>query len=310
MFLLLLLWLCFGLVFVLGKMALEFYSVLDFIFLRMIIAGSILLALEGKFWKSFKPYKQNASHSILGFIPTSILLLITSVAHMLLPFILEYNATMHLHPTKISLIYSLSPFITAIISIILLQERITILKGFGLILGWLATMITIFSSSDFNYDSLLRKTFITETPELTLLCAIISASFAWFLVKELMDRNIHLSLINGSTMFIAGIGIFIFKNLSSQQCQLCYTFAIIPWQGWSLLICTMTLSNFIGYPLYSYLLKSYSATALSLSGFMCPIFTTMLSYIILGSHELNILHLASFILGLLGLGLYQANLKE
>lgn len=310
MYLLFLLWLCFAFVFVFGKLALSFFSIFDFIFLRMITAGTLLLFYELFFGDRFLSLRKKSlpkieNGSLLEKIPLPLLLILTSTMHMLIPFILEYKATLILHPTTISLLYSFSPFITAIISIGLKQEILTLNKALGLSLGWMATLFTFLPSINFNISGLIQLDSFNVIPEIILLGAIVSASLAWFLVKELMNRGLSLSLINGLTMFCAGIGIFVFKNYLSTSCNLCTTFFDIPWNGWALLATTTLLSNFIGYTLYSYLLNFYSATILSLSGFLCPIFTATVAHFLLAQNNFTGYYLLSFILGIIGLLIYE-----
>ena len=63
------------------------------------------------------------------------------------------------------------------------------------------------------------------------------------------------------------------------------------------------LANFIGYNLYGYLLRHYSATFLSLAGFITPFFTIILGWFFL-SEQLTLPFLVSFVLTIFSLYLF------
>jgi drug/metabolite transporter (DMT)-like permease len=109
-------------------------------------------------------------------------------------------------------------------------------------------------------------------PEIMLLLSISCAAYAWFIIKELMNKKYSLVFINGFAMLCGGMASFL-TWFFARQIGLISGPAIINGQLFlvytSLLI---ILSNFIVYNLYGWLLNYYSITLITMAGFLCPIF--------------------------------------
>jgi drug/metabolite transporter (DMT)-like permease len=83
-------------------------------------------------------------------------------------------------------------------------------------------------------------------------------------------------------------------------------FLQIPKVQWLWFFVIVGLSNFVGYPLYTKLLGTYTPTFMSLSGFLCPVITATLGYLVLGEQILFKSLLLSLIFGSLGLLVYSS----
>ncbi len=296
-FLVPLMWAIFGLVFVIGKEALNYFYFLDFVALRAVIVGGFLLCYNFLVFPGLR--NQNVETlKKLSLKDWGIFCLITLV-HIYLPFTLEYWATQHLTSVKIALLYSFSPFATMAIAILLKAEKFGPLKILALIIGLVGSSV---ATTHGDFSSLIG--FNWSLFDLVLLCAIIFSSLAWFLIAKLMSRGVGISLINGASMFATGMLIMSAQFImSSGKGLLNSNIWSVPREGWLLICSIMLLSNFIGYYLYGKLLKDFSPTFISLSGFLCPLFTFIFSYLLFGA-VLDLSFCLSIAIGMLGIFVY------
>lgn len=303
-FLLVVMWAIFGLVFVLGKKSLEYFHFLDFITLRMFAAGLcfgvlwFFLEHKNKHCKESNKRLQRASIWAKN-IRSELLFLLVALTHVFLPFILEYWATTKLGPSKISVIYSFSPFVSGVIASWLHEEKLTFNKKAGLFLGWFGMVLPLFFASDFSLV-------FPSWADGALILAVVFASSAWFMIEVLLARGNSIIFINFfSTLFSSMLFLFVrflfFDHLPNLTLAF---FSQIPPLGWLWLGSVFFLSNLIGYSLYGYLLNFYSPTALSLSGFMCPVFAHIFASLILAKSLPNIFVALSVWFGLTGFFLY------
>ena len=116
-------------------------------------------------------------------------------------------------------------------------------------------------------------------PEAILLIAVVSATYAWFGIKDLMGKGYSLIMVNGFAMFVGGLAVFatsvVFEGVSPLPVSnfplfLKYVFALI------------LTSNILFYNFYGWLLKQYSITFLTFVGFLTPIFAALFGWFFLG----------------------------
>jgi drug/metabolite transporter (DMT)-like permease len=251
--------------FVFAKYALDYAAPIFLIGFRMTLAGSLLLGYLILFKRgSFKLKKEDL-----------FIFLRVAFFHVYLAFIAEFWSLQYVSSSKTNLIYSLTPFIAATLSYFLLKEKLSIKKIMGMALGVLGLCPILF----FNNTPVEGKEFLNlSKPEMVLLIAVISASYAWFDIKKLMSKGYSLIMINGIAMFTGGIGAF------------CTSFATegfeSPVSNWpsflKYVLILIVLSNVIFYNMYGWLLKRYSITFLTFAGFLCPIFGTFFGWFFRG----------------------------
>lgn len=248
--------------FVFAKFALDYAAPIFLIGFRMTLAGSLLLSYLFLFKRNKFSIKKE----------DRFLFLRVAFFHIYLAFLSEFWALQYVSSSKTNLIYSLTPFIAATLSYFLLKEKLSIKKIFGMVLGiaGLCPILFLHSNSEIGGDFLN-----ISIPEIVLLVAVVSASYAWFDIKKLMTKGYSLLMINGIAMLVGGIGAF------------CTSFATegfdrAPVSDWpsflKFVLCLIVLSNVIFYNLYGYLLKKYSITFLTFAGFLCPVFGTFFGW--------------------------------
>lgn len=287
MFLVVLLYAILASTFVFAKKAIAYAHPFFLIGFRMILAGTILLLYQ-KFL-SKKPFKINRADYWLFFK--------VSLFHIYFSFIFEFWSMQYLTALKITMIYSATPFIAAILSYLLLKEKLSWQKvlGIGIGLGGLLPILI----SQAGEGAGLKEVLFFSLPEGVLFLAVISGAYAWFLVKELMDKGYGLGMINGVAMLVGGILSFVtagvFEGFSN------------PVSNWPMFLGWLALlilsANIIVYNFYGWLLKSYSITFVTFAGFLSPTFGTIYEKIFFDG-KITWHHWASLVLVAIGLYIF------
>lgn len=249
--------------FIIAKNAVMFATPCFLIGFRMIMAGSMLLAFQlyknRNVLKTIKPahYKK---------------FFIAALFHVYFAFVLEFWALQYISPLKTVLIYSLTPFISAVLAYLLLGYALTRIKVVGIVIGTLGLVPVLISHGTGEQGF---STFLSiSLPEMVLLVAVFCAAYAWFLVKKLMDLGYHFALVNGITMLIGGslslVTSFVLEGITP---------AVTDWQSflfWTFLL--IFFANGVFYNLYGWLMHRYSITFISFAGFLCPVFATIFEW--------------------------------
>ena len=266
MFLVILLYAILASTFIFAKKTLIYAQPFFLIGLRMIIAGILLLSYQ---WfahrKSFNIKKNDWGIFVR-----------VALFHIYFVFTLEFWALQYVSALKTTIIFSATPFITAFLSYFLLRERLTYKKIIGVCIGLAGLLPVIFSQAK-NEQHTFEWASIS-LPDIVLVLAVISASYAWFIVMELIQKGYKLIFINGIAMLVGGIvsliTSFFIEGVHYPIKELW------PFLGWlSLLIIS---ANIIVYNFYGWLLKRYSITFLSFAGFLCPCFASLYEWLFWG----------------------------
>src|SRR3989339_1203041 len=265
MVLLILMYALFGLTFIFGSTAMQNASPIFFIALRMLISGGIMLSYL-KFRR--QSFKINRSDVKLFFL--------LALVHILIPYVGEFWALQYLTAAKVSLIWSLSQFITAVFAWFMFKERMTVLKFVGMAIGFLGFIPIVMHEG--AKEQALTSLFHVSTADIALVIAVISAAFAWSTFKKLLHRGYRALVINGWAMLIGGG----YSLILSPFFEPWHPF---PVKNWPItIVCLFALvliGGVICYNLYGFLLKRYTVTLLSFAGGVVPFFTAFFQWIIL-----------------------------
>jgi len=247
--------------FIIGKALVGAAAPLFIIGTRMILAGSILL-----FYYLIKSKNQikiaKSDYKILFLL---------SLIYIYIPFIFEFWALKYVSAAKTSLIYNLSPFVTAILAYLIYKEKLSHKKILGLFIGFLGFIPIIVSHApqELIYD----KSYLITLPELCVIIAVISSAYSWIVIQ---NSKLPLFLLNGASMLIGGtlslITSLLFENWSPVPVSNMKEFIV-------LIFLIIIIGNFIYYNLYALLLKRYTATFLSFAGFTIPLFTAIMQFL-------------------------------
>lgn len=269
MFLVFLEYLILASTFTIAKITLFYAKPFFIIGFRMILAGIILIAF--KYFTDKKSLVIEKKDYWLFFK--------SSIFHVYLAFIPEFWALQYLTSSKTNLIYSATPFIAAILSYFIFAEKLTRKKIIGMLIGVFG-LVPIFLTQTDPRESAMQI-FSFSLPELVLLCAVFSATYAWFIIKKLMNKGHSLVVINGISMFVGGVfsllTSFVFEGIKTSP-----VFDFWPFLFWVLLL--ILVANVISYNLYAWLIKQHSITFVTFAGFLCPVFGAFLGWFFLGEH--------------------------
>lgn len=251
--------------FVIAKLALAFAHPFFLIGVRMTLAGLILggwLALTSR--KKLLIQRED----LYSFLKITFF-------HIYLAFSCEFWALQSLSSAKTNLIYTSTPFIAAILSYFILAERLSWKKSLGLVLGLVGLMPVTFT-----HDDIVATGWFHEMlPECILMIAVVSASYAWFEIKKMMNKGYSLVWINGFAMLLGGIGSlltsFIFFGTESFHVSQ-------PFEFFKYVALMIVVSNLIFYNAYAWLMKKYSITFLTFAGFLSPVFGAIYGHTLLG----------------------------
>lgn len=267
--------------FTISKFVLGFAEPIFFVAIRMICAGTLLI---GYYFIKHKSFNKQFISAILKdwSLFTKIILF-----HIYITYICDLCALKNLTSAESAFIYNLSPFISAIFSFFWFSEIMTFKKMVGLLIGF-SSLIPIVNLTNEHLPNEHYNTFFLNqkigsmkiVPIIITFIAVISSSYGWIILRELVKyKNYSPIFVNGIGMFFGGLIAFI-TSLFTENWNPIPVNDLLPFIKGLLLI--IVVANLFFYNLYGYLLNYYTATFLSFAGILCPIFTAILSNMILG----------------------------
>jgi drug/metabolite transporter (DMT)-like permease len=283
-------------VFSLGKLALEVCPPLFLTGSRMLFAGAILLA--------FILFKNRHSFKLSSKQILSIALLALFSIYLTNAF--EFWSLQHLTAAKTCFIYSLSPFLTALLSYIHFKEKMNGRKWLGMAIGFAGFLPVLFAQK--GSDELLTSLSFLSWPELSMMAAALCSVYGWVLLRLIVkDNAVSPTLANGLSMALGGAFALLHSYLVEPWPPIAPS-GFVPFAKATLL---MTLiSNIICYNLYGMMLKRFTATFLSFMGLLSPIFASLNSWIFLGEAPSPVIFFSTAIVSI-GLWLiYSAELRQ
>lgn len=248
--------------FTLSKAILQYCPPFLYIGIRMLLAGGFIYLYARK-------HTQNTFQKAHFSLFAQIILF-----HIFFAYTLELWGLQYVSSIESAYIFNLSPFITALFSYYWFNEKMTLLKVVGLLLGW-GSLIPLMTSP---YASTYTEG--TIVPALAIILCVISSAYGWVVFRVLIkDHGYSASYINCIGMLGGGV-----LSLALS----CFTeswnpFPITHMTNFIFLLGQIILiANIVFYNMYGFLLKKYTATFLSFSGFLCPFFAALFGWYFLG----------------------------
>lgn len=261
MVLVVLLYAIFASSFPISKILLSHSSPLFLASARTVLAGLLLLS-----YCSLCRKKNKACSVIL---PHSIYFIQLVVIGIFINYTCRYWAMNYLPTSKACLLFSVEPILSLFFSYIIFGETATHRQWVGFFIGFLSLVPILITSSP--PEAPFGEFLFISWPELLMLFSVAASSYRWVLMRKLVkDHNYSVSFVNGLSMTLGGFLAFI-TSCSVERC-----FPVhepLPFFGWIAL--TIFLSNILCTSLYTHLLRRYTATFLSLAGFMTPLFAAL-----------------------------------
>lgn len=266
--LVILLFAMFASLFGISKATLDYTEPFFLIGSRFFLAGLLLLAHQ--FIWNRKQFSIKWNHIkplfLLGFL------------NIYLTNITEIWGLQHMISAKACLIYSLSPFLAALVAYFILKETLNSKKWIGLIIGFVG-LIPIFMSQS-PAEKLVGELGNVSFAELSLLVAVFSSVYGWTLLKKLISEYRYSPLMaNGLSMTIGGALALVHSYFAGETWDPIPVTQIGPFLQNTLIMCL--ISNIVCYNLYGYLLKRYTATFMSFAGLVTPFFASFFGWFFL-----------------------------
>lgn len=251
--------------FSLAKAAMKYSPPLYVTGVRMFLAGVILL--------SFLFFFKRKDFSIKRSQIFPLILLALSAVYLTNAF--EFWGLQYLSAAKACLIYSLSPFIAALLSYIQFREKITPRKVAGLAVGFVGfSPVFLYDSGS---ESLMGGLLFFSWPELALILATVFSVYGWILLRKLgKDEGMSPLMANGSSMLLGGLFALAHSFFSENWSP---TPVVEHGEFFKWVFLIIVISNLICYNLYGWLLKRFSATFLSFAGLTTPLFAASWGWI-------------------------------
>lgn len=268
MFYVILLYALFASVFTIAKTGLEYSQPFFLVGSRMFLAGILMLGYQ------FFVHRQSFSFKKEHFWRVFRLALF----NIYLTNAFEFWGLRYLTSFKTCFIYSLSPFVSALLSYLMFTEKMSLKKWMGLGIGFLGFIPILLNETSSEQQA--GHFFYFSWAELAVMGAAVSSVYGWILLKQLVQENEYSPLMaNGLSMLMGGAMALIHSSLTENWNPVPVN-SYIPFFECAVLL--IIISNLICYNLYGFLLKKYSATFVSFAGFTTPLFTALFGWYWLG----------------------------
>jgi drug/metabolite transporter (DMT)-like permease len=280
--------------FSLGKVLLNFAPPIFLVGIRMTIAGFLLLAYQ-YFHKNtvFKFKKKHWKLYLQGILFTCYF-----------PYILRFWGLRYMASSKASLIYTLGPFITYVLSYFMVNEKVTSKKIIGLLIGFVGLLPILIVPSP--TEDIRGGIGAFSWPEISIILSISCLSYGWLVMHKLIrEKDYSPAMVNGISMFVGGLMAFVTSLIFEPMAHI-----TDPTTFLSLLGIIILVSNLICHNIYGYLLKKYSPTFLSFASFLTPLFAAFYGWLFL-SEKISWAFIISSGCVILGLAIfYQGELHQ
>lgn len=234
----------------------------------MLLAGILLLGYQ-YFFKN-KDFKIRGKH--FG------KLVLLALFAIYLTNVFEFWGLKYLTSFKTCFIYSLSPFISALLAYFVLKEKMTLKKCLGLSVGMVGFLPILLSHT--SREELTGHLWVFSWAELSVVMAAIFSVYGWILLKQVVsDEGYAPVMANGISMVLGGCFALTHSAFVEDWNPIPVT-EYIPFLSCALIL--ILISNLVCYNLYGYLLRRFSATFMSFAGSTTPLFTALFGWLFLG----------------------------
>ncbi len=236
---------------------------------RMILSGIFLLAYQ--WWQDRLIFTKVNKKDLISFFNASIF-------YIYLTCVPKFWGLKYVSAVKTTMIYSLTPFITAILAYFLHKQKLTVHKIAGILFGVIG-IIPVLIAQGFAEKQISHE-YSIFLPEIALFIAVAASAYGWFMIKGLIEKGYTIALINGITMLMGGVASWITSLLFEGLMPPIIDFW--PFLFWSFIL--IVSINIIFNNLYAWLMRHYSITFLSFAGFLCPLFATFYEWLLTGTN--------------------------
>jgi drug/metabolite transporter (DMT)-like permease len=262
-----LLYALFASVFTISKVGLYYTEPFFFVGSRMVMAGVLMLGYQ------YFVKKETFNWSGAG----ALCLLKLSFFNIYLTNTCEFLGLKYLTSFKTCFFYSFSPFISALLSYLILSEKMTKKKWIGLIIGFIGLLPIILTQS--GAEEKMGTLFYLSWPEIYVITAATASVYGWIMLRQLINEHkVSPMMANGWSMLIGGT-LALFHSYFVENWNPFPVTKFVPF--FECAIALMIISNLVCYNLYGYLLKRFTATFMSFAGFQTPLFSAFFGWFFL-----------------------------
>lgn len=248
-----------GASFVWGKIVLEYYSVFTVIFFRLLVSTIILIPVLF-FTKKFRWPERKNLH----------LFLLLAMFEPFLYFMGETNGLKYVDPSMTSVIISAIPLFTPFVAWYFLKEKVTLLNLIGIIISISGIVVLVFGK-----DMSLQ----IPVKGLMLLClAIVAANGYSVMIKKIPTQHSILNIILwqnifGMLFFVPFVAVFSREDI--------FVTGFVEEGFWAIIELGFFAST-LAFLFFMYGLKFMSITKVNVFTNTIPIFTILISWMLLG----------------------------
>lgn len=239
-----------------------------FVGIRMLLAGIIL-------W--FINYFQDKRLSLKFIKQDLFVLFLITLCTTYIPAVCKSIALKHMASSQAAFFGTLDPFITAIYSYFIFNEKLTFNNLVGICVAIIGSLVLLITN---NPDIISHSTiFWVSLPQICAFLAIAIGRYGWILIQMLLKKGHYTPIaINSITMLASGV-------LSLITSLVFETYHHITIDNYNIFIAlimyTVIIGNVLSLTMYASLLKTYSATLLSLAGFSVPLLVHIYGWLFL-----------------------------
>lgn len=268
MYLVVLLYALFASVFTVSKMGLQHVEVLFFVGTRMVFAGALMLLFQFVFQREK-----------FGLQKKSFWLLVRlALFNIYLTNVFEFWGLQYLTSSKTCFIYSLSPFLSALLCYFMFAEKLSSKKWMGLLIGFIGFLPVLLNES--SAEEGIGHLFFLSWAEIAVMLAAASSVYGWISLQQLVkDHKCSPLMVNGLSMLMGGAMALTHSGFVENWNPL-PVIEFFPFL--ECMIFLVIVSNIICYNLYGHLLRRFTATFMSFAGFTTPLFTAFYGWLYLG----------------------------
>lgn len=252
-----------------SKMMLDFTNPIFLTGIRMSIAGSLLLYYQ--YFHAHEHFIFKRKHFWLFFQ--------IAFFGIFVAYNLRHWALDEVSAAKTMFLYNAGPFMSSLYSYFIFKEYMSKQKWLGLFIGCIGIIPILLTSTP--KEAALGEFMYISWAEVAILASAAAHSYSWIVMRRLVrDENYSPMMVNGICMLAGGLMAFV-SAFAFEGFTLVITTSI--WYFVALLGFVIIISNIICHNLYAYLLRQYTATFLSFTGFMGPIIAAVYGRVLFGT---------------------------
>jgi drug/metabolite transporter (DMT)-like permease len=230
----------------------------------MTAAGLLMLAYA--YWKN--PTKLRLSRQSI------VRVILLGIFNIYLTNVLEVWGLKYLTSFKACFLYSLSPFLSALMSYLMMKEILSLRKWCGLLIGFAGFWPMLIHQSP--QEGLGGHLGVLSFAEIAYFAAVLASVIGWILLKQLVHHDQCPPIVaNGYSMLFGGI-LALLQSLLQESWEPIPVTNYTIWLESSLFL--IIVSNIICYNLYGLLLKRFSPTFMAFAGLSTTIFAAFFGW--------------------------------